>query len=191
MRSLLLTLGMSVCAFSTLANASSGSGPDSVLGFTMKGIDGKDVSLNDYAGKVILIVNVASKCGLTPQYEALQNLYETYGERGLVILGFPANNFKGQEPGTNEEIKTFCSLNYGVSFPVFGKISVGGKDRHDLYSFLTGKDTNPEFAGAIKWNFTKFLIGREGKVINRFEPKVVPESPEVVHAIEQALGEVK
>ena len=161
----------------------------SVLDFTMKSIDGGNVPLDTYKGKVLLIVNVASKCGLTPQYAELQELYETYGDCGFVILGFPANNFKSQEPGTNPDIKTFCSLNYGVTFPLFSKISVRGKDRHDLYTFLTGKDTNPEFSGAIKWNFTKFLVSKKGQVINRFEPKTTPSSPDVVQAIEQALKE--
>ncbi|MFC1574265.1 glutathione peroxidase [Candidatus Latescibacterota bacterium] len=159
----------------------------SVLDFTMKSIDDTNVPLDTFKGKVLLIVNVASKCGLIPQYAELQELYETYGDKGFVILGFPANNFKGQEPGANQEIKTFCSLNYNVTFPMFSKISVRGKDRHDLYTFLTGKETNPDFSGAIKWNFTKFLVDRNGQVIGRFEPKTTPLSPEVVQVIEQAL----
>lgn len=160
---------------------------DSALDFTMQNIRGEDVPLSTYRGKVVLIVNVASKCGLTPQYEGLQALYEKYSERGLAILGFPANNFAGQEPGTNSEIQQFCRVNYGVTFPMFGKISVKGDDQHPLYAFLTGEKTNPEYSGEIPWNFTKFLIGRDGSVIGRFDPKTVPESDEIVQAVERAL----
>jgi glutathione peroxidase len=149
--------------------------------------DGTTETLKDHAGEVVLVVNVASKCGLTPQYEALQALYETKRADGFTILGFPANNFGGQEPGTNEEIKTFCSLKYNVTFPMFTKISVKGEDIHPLYKYLTDKQTDPEFAGEIKWNFNKFLIGRDGKIIGRFEPPVKPESPEVTQAIDKAL----
>ena len=163
--------------------------PKSVLDFTMKNITGEDVPLSAYKGNVIMIVNVASKCGLTPQYEGLQKLYDTYGGRGLVILGFPANNFGNQEPGTNEEIQGFCTKNYGVTFPMFSKISVKGDDIHPFYAFLTSEKTNPGFAGEIGWNFNKFLIDRTGKVIHRFEPKVKPESDEVIQAIEKALNE--
>jgi glutathione peroxidase len=160
---------------------------DSPLGFRMKTIDGLEMDLSIHKGKVILMVNVASKCGLTPQYEALQRIYEKYKGQGFVIFGFPANNFRNQEPGTNEEIRQFCTLNYGVNFPLFAKISVSGEDQHPLYEFLTGKTTNPEFGGEIKWNFTKFLIGRDGQVIARFEPRTTPDSPEVTSAIETAL----
>ena len=159
----------------------------SVLDFTMKDIRGNDVPLSTYRGKVVLIVNVASKCGMTPQYEGLQSLYEKYGDQGFVILGFPANNFAGQEPGTNEEIQQFCRVNYGVTFPMFGKISVKGDDQDPLYAFLTGEKTNPSYSGEIPWNFTKFLIGRDGTVIGRFNPKTVPESEEIVQAVEKAL----
>ena len=185
----LMAVGMLVLSLPILMCALAKSEFGSVLDFTMKSIDDKDVPLDTFRGKVLLIVNVASKCGMTPQYAELQEVYETYGDSGFVILGFPANNFGSQEPGTNPEIKTFCSLNYGVTFPLFSKISVRGKDRHDLYTFLTGKDTNPEFSGAIKWNFTKFLVSKKGQVINRFEPKTTPSSPDVVQAIEQALKE--
>ena len=183
----LMAVGMLVLSLPILMCALAKSEFGSVLDFTMKSIDDKDVPLDTFRGKVLLIVNVASKCGMTPQYAELQEVYETYGDSGFVILGFPANNFGSQEPGTNPEIKTFCSLNYNVNFPMFSKISVRGKDRHDLYTFLTGKETNPEFSGAIKWNFTKFLVGRNGQVIDRFEPKTTPSSPDVVQAIEQAL----
>ena len=171
------------------ANGDSNAGEPmaSIHGFTLKNIDGKDVSLGEYKGKVLMLVNVASKCGLTPQYEGLQKIYSKYKDRGLVILGFPANNFMGQEPGTEEEIKNFCSLNYNVTFPLFSKISVKGDDIHPLYKFLTDKETNPEFGGEIKWNFNKFLVDKNGRVIARFEPRVKPESDEVMQAIEKAL----
>ncbi|MCI0490997.1 MAG: glutathione peroxidase [Blastocatellia bacterium] len=159
----------------------------SIHSFTLKSIDGKDVNLGAYKGKVLMLVNVASKCGLTPQYEGLQNIYSKYKDRGFVILGFPANNFMGQEPGTDEEIKNFCSLNYNVTFPLFSKISVKGGDIDPLYKFLTDKETNPEFGGEIKWNFNKFLVDKNGRVIARFEPRVKPESDEVIQAIEKAL----
>ncbi|MCU1290435.1 MAG: hypothetical protein JWN60_2664 [Acidobacteria bacterium] len=159
----------------------------SMYEFTMKDIDGKDVKLDAYKGKVALIVNTASKCGLTPQYEGLQDLYDKYKDKGFVILGFPANNFMGQEPGTEKEIKDFCNLKYNVSFPMFSKISVKGEDQHPFYTFLTNKETNPGFEGDITWNFEKFLTDKNGKVIARFSPKTAPDSPEVVAAIENAL----
>ncbi len=160
---------------------------NSVYDFTLKDIDGKDASLAQYHGKVLLLVNVASRCGYTPQYEGLEKVYLQYKDRGLVILGFPANNFMGQEPGTNEEIKSFCSLKYNVTFPMFAKISVKGEDIHPLYKYLTDKQSDPQFGGDVKWNFNKFLVGRDGKIIGRFEPAVKPESSEVTQAIEKAL----
>ena len=157
--------------------------------FTVKDIDGKDVDLaKTYKGKVVLMVNVASKCGLTPQYEELEKLYGGYKARGLVILGFPANEFGAQEPGTNSEIKEFCTSKYKVTFPMYSKIVVKGEGIHPLYKFLTEKETDPAYAGEIKWNFTKFLVGRDGKLAARFEPKTTPSSKEVVAAIEAALG---
>lgn len=159
----------------------------SALDFTVKDIDGDDVSLSKYRGKVVLIVNVASKCGLTPQYEDLQHLHERYVEDGLAILGFPANNFLRQEPGTNEQIKQFCSAEYGVEFDMFAKLSVKGRDTCELYRYLTSKKSNPEFGGGIKWNFTKFLLNRDGKVIARFGPRTRPSDAKVVSAIEAAL----
>jgi glutathione peroxidase len=159
----------------------------SVLDFKMKNIDGQMVDLKQYKGDVILLVNVASKCGNTPQYEGLQALYEKYKDDGFVVLGFPANNFKNQEPGTDAEIKGFCTLNYGVTFPMFSKISVLGEDKHPLYKFLTEQKTDPQFAGEIKWNFEKFLIDRQGKVAARFDPKVQPQSEGVRLAIERLL----
>ncbi|MCU0645539.1 MAG: glutathione peroxidase [bacterium] len=159
----------------------------SIYDFTVKDIDGKDVKLEQFKGKAILIVNVASKCGFTSQYEGLQKVYSQYKDRGFVILGFPANNFLGQEPGTNEEIKQFCSLNYNVTFPMFSKISVKGKDIDPLYKFLTEKETNPEFSGDISWNFNKFLVDPEGKIVARFGSRAKPESEEVIQAIEKVL----
>lgn len=159
---------------------------DSFFDYKMKDIDGKEVSLDTYKGKVILVVNVASKCGYTPQYEGLQNLYESYKDDGLVILGFPANNFNGQEPGSDEEIKQFCTLNYGVEFPMFSKVSVKGDDQAELFSFLT-QAQNPDFTGEIKWNFEKFLINKEGELIRRFRSNVEPESDDIVSAVTEAL----
>jgi len=149
--------------------------------FTLNSIDGKPAPLSAYQGKVVLIVNVASRCGFTPQYAGLEALYEKYKDRGFTILGFPANNFGAQEPGTNEEIKTFCSSKYNVTFPMYSKISVKGDDKAPLYQFLTAT------GGEIQWNFTKFLVDKDGKVVARFEPKVTPESAEVAEAIEKAL----
>ncbi len=159
----------------------------SVLEFTMKNIDGKDVKLDDYRGKVLLMVNVASKCGYTPQYEGLESTFRKYKDQGLVVMGFPANNFMGQEPGTDEEIKTFCSTRYNVTFPMFSKISVAGDDIHPLFRFLTSKETNPEFSGDISWNFNKFLVDRTGKVVDRFSTREKPESDKIAQAIEKAL----
>jgi len=157
-----------------------------LYGFTLNSIDGKPAPLADYKGKVVLIVNVASRCGYTPQYTALEATYEKYKAQGFVILGFPANNFGAQEPGTNEEIKTFCTRKYNVSFPMYSKISVKGDDQAPLYSFLT-KETGPGIAGDIKWNFTKFLVDRNGNVVQRFEPAVTPDSQEMTAAIEKQL----
>jgi glutathione peroxidase len=158
-----------------------------VLNFKMKGLDGKEVDLGQYRGKVVLIVNVASQCGYTKQYKGLQELYDKYAREGLVILGVPANEFGAQEPGSNEEIAKFCSDNYGVKFPMLAKVVVKGEGICPLYQYLTSKETDPKFAGPIKWNFTKFLIGRNGEIVNRFEPAVKPESPEMVKAIEAQL----
>ena len=182
MRKLILILMFCVACAGLAAQSKS------IYDFTMKSIDGQQVSLKNYSGKVVLLVNVASKCGFTPQYEALEKVYETYKDRGLVIVGIPANNFAQQEPGTNDEIKKFCSSKYGVTFPMMAKVSVLGEDQTPLYSFLTAKDTDPQFAGDIKWNFTKFLFDRSGKPIARFEPNVTPDSPEVTSAIEAALA---
>ncbi len=150
--------------------------------FTMNSIDGKATPLATFQGKVTLIVNVASQCGYTPQYAALEAVYEKYRDKGFVIAGFPANNFGGQEPGSNEEIKQFCSRKYSVKFPMFSKISVAGGDKAPLYQFLTGT-----MGGELQWNFTKFLVDKNGKVIQRFDSAVEPDAPEVLAAIEAAL----
>jgi glutathione peroxidase len=154
--------------------------------FILPNIDGKPMPLANFKGKVILVVNVASQCGFTPQYSALEAVYEKYKDQGFVIVGFPANNFGQQEPGTNEEIKTFCSRKYSVTFPLYSKVSVKGDNQTPLYQYLT-KDTPPSIAGDIKWNFTKFLVDRNGNVVQRFEPKVTPDSPAVVSAVEKLL----
>ena len=160
----------------------------SVHDYTLPSIEGKPAPLAQYKGKVALIVNVASQCGFTPQYSGLQKLYEKYQSRGFVVLGFPANNFGGQEPGSNEEIRQFCSRRYNVTFPMYAKISVQGSDQAPLYRYLTDRQAHPETGGDVKWNFTKFLVDGDGRVIGRFEPSVAPESPELVQAIEKALG---
>ncbi len=164
--------------------AKSLSAASSIHEFTLNSIDGQPVPLAQFKGQVALIVNVASRCGFTPQYAGLEALYEKYKDRGLVILGFPANNFGAQEPGTNEEIKTFCTRTYNVTFPMYAKISVKGADIAPLYDYLT-KSTG----GDIKWNFTKFLIGKDGAIIARFESPVKPDDPKVTTAIEKALAQ--
>ena len=175
-----LMAGLCLAAATVFAASSS-----SIMDIPLKDIDGKDTSLNAYKGKVLLIVNVASKCGNTPQYEALEAAYKKYKKDGLVVLGFPCNDFMGQEPGSAEEIKTFCTTKYSVDFPLFAKLHVKGPEQHPLYTALTGKDS--QFPGDIDWNFAKFLVGRDGKVITRFKARVKPDSPEVVAAIEDAL----
>ena len=150
---------------------------------------GEPDSLGAHAGKTLLIVNVASKCGLTPQYAALQQVYDQYAERGFEVLGFPCNQFGAQEPGSPDEIQEFCSVNYGVTFPLFEKLDVNGPDRHPLYDELTKTADVEGHDGDIRWNFEKFLVGRNGEVIARFSPMVVPEAPEVVDKIEKALAD--
>jgi len=159
-----------------------------IYDFTLPSIDGKPMPLSDFKGKVVLLVNVASRCGYTPQYSALESLYEKYKDQGFVIVGFPANNFGGQEPGSNEEIKTFCSRKYNVTFPLYGKVSVKGDDQTPLYQYLT-KQTDPSIMGEIKWNFTKFLVDRNGHVVRRFESAVTPDSKDVVSAVEKQLSQ--
>lgn len=180
---------------------------NTIYDFKMKKIDGKDTSLEEFKGKVTLIVNVASKCGLTPQYEGLTKLYKQYKDKGLEILGFPANEFLGQEPGTDEEIQQFCTLNYNVDFPIFQKIVVKGEGQHPLYNFLTQNkpDAVQKEGGKllkileekgllsgmpndIKWNFEKFLINRHGEIVERFSPDVEPNDPVVIAALERELA---
>lgn len=180
-----VTLALVICGALAWAEEK----PMSVLDFEVDTIDGESVKLDKYAGKVALIVNVASKCGLTPQYEQLAALHKKYRDKGLVILGFPANNFMGQEPGTNEEIKTFCTTEYDVEFDMFSKISVKGEDKAPLYVFLTEETTNPDYAGEISWNFEKFLVNRAGAVVARFDPRTKPDDEKVIAAIEAALAE--
>ena len=165
-------------------------GEKSIYDFTLNSIDGESTPLAKYRGKILLVVNVASRCGFTPQYSALEKVYEKYRDRGLVIVGFPANNFGGQEPGTNQEIKTFCSTKYQVSFPMMAKVSVKGEDQTPLYQFLTDKSANPKTGGEIQWNFTKFLIGPDGRPVARFEPNVTPDDAQVTAAIEKELTSV-
>lgn len=159
-----------------------------VLDFVVKDIMGNPVRLARYSGNVVLVVNVASKCGNTPQYKSLESLYEKYKDKGLVILGFPANDFGAQEPGTDKEIKEFCEATYKVQFPMFSKISVKGAEKAPLYKFLTERATNPRFGSEIEWNFAKFLIGRSGEIIGRVKAGTDPAHPEVVKMIEAALA---
>ena len=159
----------------------------SIYDISLKDIDGEETSLKKFEGKVMLIVNVASQCGYTPQYKALEAVYEKYKDRGLVVLGMPCNQFGGQEPGSNQEIKQFCSSKFNVTFPLFEKIEVNGSNRHPLYVALAGKES--PFPGDIKWNFGKFLIGRDGKILKRFDSGAAPDSPEVTQAIEKALAQ--
>ena len=182
----LLILGAFIPPGAPMNSAIGGdSSPASVLDFTMKNINGKDVPLSSYRGKVLLIVNVASECGFTPQYKGLETLYRAYKERGLAVLGFPANNFGAQEPGTDEQIKNFCTTTYDVTFDLFSKISVKGKDQHPLYRFIT---SDSAVAGEIRWNFQKYLVGRDGKLIGKYASRVEPLSDELKGAVEQALG---
>lgn len=161
---------------------------NSVHDFTVTTIKGSEKSLADYKGKVLLVVNVASECGLTPQYAGLETLHEEYAKKGLAVLGFPANDFGAQEPGTDAQVEQFCSTKFGAKFDMFSKVAVKGEKTAPLFDWLQSADTNPAFGGAIKWNFNKFLVGKDGKVIGRFEPKVEPLAPEVKAAIEKALA---
>ncbi len=168
--------------FRSCANVAPSTEPASPLDFTVKDIDGKTVHLDQYKGHVVLIVNVASKCGFTPQYKGLEALYNKYKDQGFVILGFPANNFKHQEPGTNQQIKQFCTSKYDVTFPIMAKISVKGPDQHPLYKLLT------DATGPVTWNFNKFLIGKDGKIIEHFISQVKPDDPKLTGAIQKAPG---
>jgi glutathione peroxidase len=179
MKKILLTLMTSTLLFSAHA-------ADSLYEIPLKDIDGKAATLKPYAGQVMLVVNVASKCGYTPQYAGLETLYKKYGIQGLVVCGFPCDQFGHQEPGTAEEIKSFCTSKYDVTFPLFDKVEVNGANRHPLYVTLAGK--NSPVAGDIKWNFTKFLVGRDGKILQRFGSGVKPDSEELTKAVEAALA---
>jgi glutathione peroxidase len=154
--------------------------------FTVKTIDGKQKSLKDFAGQAVLVVNVASRCGLTPQYTALEVLSREYEGKGLTVVGFPCNDFAGQEPGTEAEIQSFCSTQYDVTFPLFAKIHVKGEEQAPLYAFLTGEDAQPKGKGDVTWNFEKFLIGKDGKVVGRFSPQTAPLDPELKSALDKA-----
>ena len=158
------------------------------LSFTMKSLDGKDVDLSKYQGKVVMIVNVASKCGLTPQYKQLQALHEKYSKEGLAILGLPCNQFLSQEPGIADEIRQFCTVNYGVSFDLFAKVEVNGEGACDFYKNLTALETKPVGSGKISWNFEKFIVGRNGEIVARFGPRTTPDDVEVVKVIEEELA---
>ena len=159
----------------------------SLYDISVQPIQGESISLNEYRGKTLLIVNTASRCGFTGQYEGLQTLYETYQDQGLVVLAFPSNNFMGQEPGSNESIATFCETRFQITFPLFAKIDVKGKNQHPLYAWLTSKENHPSFGGGVSWNFNKFLISPEGELINRFGSRIAPNQKQLIAAIEQAL----
>ncbi len=158
------------------------------LAFKMESLEGKPVELKQYAGKVVLIVNVASQCGLTGQYDGLQSMYEKYKDKGFALLGFPCNQFGAQEPGSSEEISSFCKKNYGVTFDMFQKIDVNGSGASPLYQYLTSQETKPKAKGKVSWNFEKFLLNRKGEVVARFAPQTTPDDPELVAAIEKELA---
>jgi glutathione peroxidase len=189
---LLFATALCFGVFTTMAAAEkaekdAASDHECALNFKMKNIDGETVDLEDYEGNVVLIVNVASRCGLTPQYAGLEQLYDKYKEKGFVVLGFPCNQFAGQEPGTDAEIKQFCSTRYDVSFPMFSKIEVNGDGAAPLYKYLTGKAVEPAGKGNISWNFEKFLVDRDGNLIARFSPRTKPSDAELIEAIESNL----
>ncbi len=176
-----------VCAVAAVAQAVEKSVPP-VLNFKMKSLQGKEVDLSKYQGKVVMVVNVASRCGATPQYDQLQDLHDKYSEKGLSILGFPCNQFGAQEPGSSEDIAKFCKDNYKVTFDMFDKVDVNGDNASPLYKLLTSPETDPKFSGKIGWNFEKFLIGRNGEIVARFKTGVKPDAPEVIKAIEAELA---
>jgi len=181
----LLLAGIVAACVATARGEDKPAGP---LSFKVKSIAGQDVNLADYKGKVVLMVNVASQCGLTPQYKELEAIYEKYKDRGLVVLGFPCNQFGRQEPGTDQEIVQFCTDNYKVTFPMFSKIEVNGSGAAPLYKYLTALDTKPQGKGKITWNFEKFVIGKSGEVVARFAPNIEPDSPEILAVIEGELA---
>ncbi len=179
---------LAIAGAALLVFAAASAGAASFYDYRLDDIDGKPVSLEQFRGKVILVVNTASRCGYTYQFDGLEALYKQYADRGFVILGFPSNDFLGQEPGTNQEIKQFCTLSFGVSFPMFAKIKVTGRDMHPLYRYLTDKSTDPRFAGPISWNFNKFLVGRDGSIVARFRTQDEPQGAAVRTGVEAALG---
>lgn len=180
LKALFCLLCLTMAAFSAIGSDAS------FYDIKVKDIDGKERSLGEYKGKALLVVNVASECGFTPQYAGLEALHKKYQAKGFIVLGFPCNDFGGQEPGTEKEIKQFCQKRYQVTFPMFEKVAVVGKEKHALYEFLTGKAAT--FPGEVSWNFGKFLISKEGKVIKRFDPDTEPEAQEVTEAIEKAIA---
>ncbi len=180
---MILTLAIGLAA----ASAQEGTPMPSIYDFTLKDIDGRERNLAEFKGQVLLVVNVASKCGFTKQYAGLEKLYQAHKDRGFAVLGFPANNFMGQEPGSEAEIKNFCSLTYGVTFPMFSKISVKGKTIHPLYAFLTDETLHPGVGGAVSWNFNKFLVGRDGTVLAHYGSRTAPDDPELAAALAVAL----
>ncbi|MEM6468920.1 MAG: glutathione peroxidase [Planctomycetota bacterium] len=184
MRSILSTL---ICFGALTSMAVADDDQECALNFKMKSIDGETVDLEDYEGNVVLIVNTASQCGLTPQYAGLEAMYKKYKDKGFVVLGFPCNQFGSQEPGTEADIKKFCSTRYNVSFPMFGKIEVNGDGACDLYKFLTSKNVEPAGDGRVSWNFEKFLVDRDGHLIGRFSPRTKPSDSALVKAVEAAL----
>jgi glutathione peroxidase len=184
----LLTAGLLALCVTVRAADKGDEKVPAALNFTMNDIAGQPVKLSQYQGKVVMFVNVASKCGYTPQYKGLEKLYEKYGKDGLVVIGVPANEFGRQEPGTDAEIKEFCTAKYSVTFPMMSKVVVKGNDICPLYRFLTAKETDPKFAGVVGWNFEKFLISRSGEVVGRFKSAVAPDAPELVKAVEAELA---
>ncbi len=180
-------IGVSVMVMVAAAVCGPAFGGAAVLDGSVKDIDGNDKNLGDYKGDVVMIVNVASKCGFTPQYEQLQAVYSKYKDQGFVVLGFPANDFLKQEPGTDAEIKEFCTSKFSVDFPMFSKITVKGEESPELYKKLTSKEANGEFGGDIGWNFTKFLVNRQGEVVARYDSKTKPDDPKVIAKIEEEL----
>lgn len=184
-------LALGICLMTSTARAedkSDAKKAGEAISFTMKSLDGKEVDLKSYAGKVVLVVNTASECGLTPQYKELQAIHEKYKDKGLAVLGFPCNQFGKQEPGDAKEISEFCTKNYGVTFDMFAKVEVNQAGACGLYKYLTAKEAPPVGKGPVTWNFEKFLINRNGELVNRFGPRTKPDASEVIAAIEKELA---
>lgn len=184
-----LFLAFPILGLSIMTATVTAAGPDkNISNQTVKAMDGSAVPMSKYQGKVVLIVNVASKCGLTPQYTKLQEIYDKYKDKGLVVVGFPCNQFGGQEPGTNDEIQKFCSSKYNVTFDLLDKVDVNGDEASPLYKQLTSLDVQPKGAGKVRWNFEKFVVDRKGEVVGRFDPKVTPDNADLIAVIEKALA---